>query len=159
MIRSANDHGLSWPKTGTSRLDEASRSGETSREEMKPYMKDVPAPEETLKHSLMVWEMRWRLCRIRAGRGDQEATESTGVGLWAISLVDFLRKQPWKGRDAGRGKGSYLGPSRAPASQHTYPAEGQDFLLTQFRLLVLPLKDNLGAKDQGRSLCLKHTRR
>lgn len=52
---------------------------------MKPYMKDILAPEETLKHSLMVWEMRGRLCRIRAGRGDQEATESTGVEAWWTS--------------------------------------------------------------------------
>lgn len=107
-------------KPGASRTEEASGSGETSREEMTRYVKDVTAPMGTRKHSLTVQKMKWRLCRIREQREVQKVTEGMGVGGWAASLVDFLRRGAQRGRDAGQGKGSCSGPSRAPCFSSTH---------------------------------------
>lgn len=96
-------------------MDEAFRLRETSREEMEAYVKEDLMG--TLTHGLTVQKRRWgSLCRIGAGREGQEVNEGTGVGTWAASLLDFLRRRPQRERDAAWGKGSSLGPSRGSAS-------------------------------------------
>lgn len=49
------------------------------------------------------------------------------------------------------------GPAEPQLLQETQPALWQDFLLIQSRLLVFPLKNNIGKECQGKSLCSKHT--
>lgn len=93
------------------------------------YERRSHGPVGTLRHRPKVQKMRWTLCRIGAGKEGQDV----GEGTRTTSLVGFLKGRPRRGMNAGRARDAAWDPVELLLFQNAEPAQGRDFLFTQFR--------------------------